>query len=338
LISKPIIPLVVDGNEESALPIRLLGTAWIDAKGERRLQGLLELHSYLLRGTAPQFSIAAEFDSTPAHQFLPTPIAFEWVTIPAGMFMMGSDQARDLHADKSEFPCHGQRLGLFRIARVPVTVKQFAEFVEETNYKTMAENRGFSWGWTGSRFNDIPGADWRQPRGLQSDVDDRMDHPVTCVCWQDALAFCRWAKVRLVTEAEWEYAARGAAAQLYPWGNNLPSPELCNYAATIGDTTPVYAYPAGASPFGVLDMAGNALEWTSSGWRPYPYDATDGRENQIGLFAPSMRTLRGGAYMNEQKTLRCAFRMEYPVLKYSNLLSFRVAAATRREFFDSYGQ
>ena len=212
------------------------------------------------------------------------PIAFDWVTIPAGEFLMGSDKTKDKLAFDDETPQHTLHLPEYRIARVPVTVAQFAAFVGATGHKTTAEVQGSAWNWTGSKWEEIKGADWAHPRGPESDVRAKQDHPVTCVSWHDAVAFCKWAGVRLPTEAEWEKAARGTDGRIWPWGNREPNSGVCNFNMTVGDTTPVGRYPDGKSPYGLLDVAGNVWEWTSSLWgkevdKPefgYPYDARMG--------------------------------------------------------------
>ena len=114
------------------------------------------------------------------------------------------------------------------------------------------------------------------------------DHPVVNVSWKDAVAFCRWLSqasgktIRLPTEAEWEKAARGDDGRIYPWGDEPPTKELCNFSNNVGDTTPVGQYPAGASLCGALDMAGNVWEWTGSLYGPYPYQVEDGRNSPDG--------------------------------------------------------
>jgi len=252
----------------------------------------------------------------------PPPIAFDWVTIPAGEFLMGSDKTKDKLAYDDETPQHTLYLPEYRIARVPVTVAQFAAFMAANQgYRTTTEVQGSAYSWTGSEWDDIEGADWAHPRGPQSDVQAKQEHPVTCVSWHDALAFCAWAGVRLPTEAEWEKAARGLSTgsgdgRIWPWGNREPNSGVCNFNMTVGDTTPVGHYPDGKSPYGLLDAAGNVWEWTGSLWgqdasKPefgYPYDAKDGRENPS---APNTvrRVLRGGSFGDDAQGVRCACRV-----------------------------
>jgi formylglycine-generating enzyme required for sulfatase activity len=220
-----------------------------------------------------------------------------WITIPAGLFIMGSDPRDAAPPFADEFPMHRLELPAFRISRVPVTNGQYHDFVEATGYPSPGH-------WDGGRPS------------IGSD-----NLPVTYVTWRDALAFCEWASVRLPAEVEWEKAARGPStspdtraeeARWWPWGNALPGGEHCHFngraqgvAPAVQGVAPVGQFPAGASPYGVLDMAGNVWEWTSSLYRPYPYRAGDGREDGN---APGRRVVRGGSYNHDLRQVRCAAR------------------------------
>jgi formylglycine-generating enzyme required for sulfatase activity len=120
------------------------------------------------------------------------------------------------------------------------------------------------------------------------------DHPANEVTWSGARDFCAWRGARLPTEAEWEAAARGREGRTYPWGEEPPTPERAVYGRASNETDPVGAHPAGATPDGVHDLAGNVAEWTSSLDRPYPYDPTDGREDPDD---PGERVTRGGDHV-----------------------------------------
>lgn len=153
-------------------------------------------------------------------------------------------------------------------------------------------------------------------------------HPVTEVTWDGALQFARWRGVRLPTEAEWEAAARGFEGRCYPWGDEAPTPDRAVYGRASGETAPVGSHPDGATPRGIHDMAGNVSEWTSSRYRPYPYDADDGREDPT---IRDERVTRGGAHVffdpNELRTYyRTGFSREFD--RGHRHIGFRCARST----------
>jgi formylglycine-generating enzyme required for sulfatase activity len=217
----------------------------------------------------------------------PQPVEPDMVLVPAGEFLMGSDPEKDQRAYDAEQPQHRIYLPDYHIARTPVTNAQYAAFVEATGAKAPKH-------WV----------EGRPPAGKE-------DYPVAYVSWRDAMAYCRWLgekkgqSFRLPSEAEWEKAARGTGGGIYPWGDEW-EPGRCNSKKSgPDDSTLVDAHPDGASPFGVLDMAGNVWEWTLSLYRPYPYDPKDGREARRG---GGERVLRGGAYYSTARRVRCAYR------------------------------
>lgn len=260
-------------------------------------------------------------------------IDFDWITIPEGEFLMGSDPSQDPQALDNELPQHRLYLPAYRLASVPVTVVQFEEFIQDTGYQTTAEQQGAAWNYDGSTWTEVKGAFWAHPRGPESDVQEKAQHPVTCVSWYDAIAFCRWAGVQLPTEAEWEKGARGTDGRIYPWGNEAPDPARCNYGMNVGDTTPVGAYPQSISPYGLLDMAGNVREWLLTLWGQYgeqsdysyPYDPMDGREDPAAP-AELCRVMREAAFTNSFRGVRCAYRHGNLPDHRDNISGFRVAA------------
>jgi iron(II)-dependent oxidoreductase len=202
------------------------------------------------------------------------------VRIPGGLFTMGSD---DGPAD--ERPAHKVVVPAFRIDRLPVTNQQFAMFLQAMGALAPDGGRRYDIDDGDARIHQNAGI-WRADAGFEQ-------HPVVEVSWLGARDYCAWTGARLPTEAEWEKAARGTDGRRYPWGPAAPDATRARFAAGWNATLPVSAHPAGASPYGVLDMAGNAWEWVSSAYRTYPYRAEDGREDP----APGpVRGTRGGGH------------------------------------------
>ena len=206
--------------------------------------------------------------------------AADTIRVPEGSFMMGSD-----HGPADERPRHRVVLSAFVIDRWPVTNAAFAEFLNAAGARASTGERWFDADDPDARIHAASGK-WIADPGFA-------DHPVVEVPWAGAREYCAWRKKRLPTEAEWEKAARGMDERRYPWGNDAPDARRAHYAAGYNQTAPVTNAAAGASPFGVEDLAGNAWEWVSSLYLPYPYRADDGRED---LAADGVRGTRGGGH------------------------------------------
>jgi formylglycine-generating enzyme required for sulfatase activity len=154
---------------------------------------------------------------------------------------------------------------------------------------------------------------------------------VVQVTWHDAVTYCHWLSDAtgrlycLASEAEWEKGARGADGRLYPWGDRWDV-ERCNTSQSgTWATTPVDAYPQGASPYGLWDMAGNVWEWTRSLHTSYPYLSTDGRED---LDDPGRRVLRGGSFGYKAALARSAYRLRLGPDNLGRDIGFRVVIAS----------
>ena len=239
-----------------------------------------------------------------------SPSEHRLVELPGGAFRMGSEDP-DAHPEDAEGPVREVTVAPFAIAPTAVSNAQFGAFVARTGHVTTAERFGWSFvfhlhltpqargavrgvaggaGW----WVAVDGADWRRPEGPGSSVAGRADHPVVHVSRDDALAYCRWAGLRLPTEAEWEYAARGGlAGARYPWGDELHpgGRHVCNIwqgefpthdtgADGYAGTCPVDAFPANG--YGLHNLAGNVWEWSADPW---------------SRDAPDEWTIRGGSFL-----------------------------------------
>ena len=212
--------------------------------------------------------------------------------IPGGNFLMGSNNGPD-----DEKPQHTIFVKSFYLDILPVSNADFAQFL---NHQGLQNQRG-------EVFYDHQDSDARIHRHnsvWQADLSYEL-HPVNEVSWVGAREYCAWLNKRLPTEAEWEKAARGIDGRKYPWGNRVPNAKLALFGAPYNSSVPVNEFPDGASPYGILDMAGNQWEWVSSIYQPYPYQADDGRENQN---AGPVRSTRGGGHDSSAEEISTTYR------------------------------
>ncbi|XP_068109217.1 formylglycine-generating enzyme isoform X1 [Hyperolius riggenbachi] len=279
------------------------------------------------------------------------------VLLPAGVFTMGTDDP-GIPPD-GESPARRVHIDLFYMDTYEVSNHDFERFVEATGHVTEAEKFGDSFVFEGLLSEEVKNgidqavaaapwwlpvkeADWRHPEGPDSDISQRMDHPVLHVSWNDAVAFCTWAGKRLPTEAEWEYACRGGLEnRIFPWGNKLEpkGQHFANlwqgdfpYTNTGEDgyvkTSPVTVFPANG--YGLYNMVGNAWEWTADWWTTQ--HSAEEVHNPRGPSLGKDKVKKGGSYMCHKSycyRYRCAARSQNTPDSSASNLGFRCAADAR---------
>lgn len=264
-------------------------------------------------------------------------IAPEMVLIKGGTFQMGSDDG-----ENHEKPIHSATISTFYLGKYEITLAQFKEFIEDTKYKTDAENYGKGNIWAGESWETKEGINWQHDE--EGNLRSNFNYPVVQVSWNDAIAYCHWLsqktgkKYRLPTEAEWEYAAgNGSRHTKYSWGNDAPSvsrggnvsdethKKKFDFVTVFSEYTDnyVYAAPVGsfsANDFGVYDMAGNVSEWCSD--YLYIYNT---QINFQAIPVDSSRVVRGCNWGSNPDICRVTFR--YSIIPSYNhyWLGFRVA-------------
>jgi formylglycine-generating enzyme required for sulfatase activity len=274
-----------------------------------------------------------------------------WCEVPAGPFVMGTRE-QDIPAllkkysgnrewYERETPQHQLDLPAYSISKYPVTNTQYAAFVQDGGYHNEdwwkeAIAAGY---WSPAGFKGVLDEEPRTGPRTYDGVRDLPNHPVVGITWYEAVAFCHWLTERLreageirpgqeatlPTEAQWEKAARGEDGRVFPWGNEFDVAK-CNMADTgIGTTSAVGIFPAGVSPYGVLDLSGNVWEWCRTKWRDsYREPADESLEDE------SPRVSRGGA-VSGRSVVRCAFRQGgYPGYFFKDF-SFRVCVASQQD-------
>jgi formylglycine-generating enzyme required for sulfatase activity len=271
----------------------------------------------------------------PARTRTRSPDGMVMVHVPAGQFEMGSSDAQldeamqacvELSGEgddcrregyEQEQPAHPVALDAFWIDQTEVTNAMFAAFLSEEGNQA---EEGIRWLEPGAGHRGVVYGHIEERDGLFHVQTGYEEHPAIEVSWYGAAAYCAWAGARLPTEAEWEYAARGPQARVYPWGNIFDG-ERANYCDAncpqawadprfedgSARWSPAGSYPAGASWCGALDMAGNVWEWVSDWWSD-DYDARSPAANPQGPPSGTFRIGRGGSWYDPPWHTRSAFR------------------------------
>lgn len=209
--------------------------------------------------------------------------------VPAGTFLMGADEDES-NALRDERPQHIVNIAAFWMDQTEVTNGQYAQCVAAGKCRIPFSLTSFT-------------------RNPYYNVPEFSDYPVVFVSWQDAQDYCQWAGRRLPTEAEWEKAARGQDSRMYPWGSGLDC-DFANFRDCLGDTAEVSRYPSSASPYGVLNMAGNVWEWVSD-WYSNAYYEIASLDDPLGPQSGIYKVIRGGSWYDDAIYLRTSSRYWY---------------------------
>jgi len=295
----------------------------------------------------------------------PTPLALVsangMIELPGGSFVMGSSRALDAQAGQYDAqPLHRVRLEPFWLDATPVTNRQFQRFVEQANYETDAERKGNSLVFDRelAAWREVTGANWRNPTGPDGSLIGRQQHPVVHITWQDAVTYAAWANKRLLTEAEFEYAARGGLSDCtYPWGRQRSESQLplADRGRTNGllakvrlangwqghfpqqdlgqdgfrGTSPVGHFPP--NRFGLYDMAGNVWNWCAD-WYAADFYGASLTDQPRGPSTGTERIRRGGSWLSAENYgggLRVGYRDHAPPGESTNHTGFRCARDVR---------
>ncbi|MFH0889355.1 MAG: bifunctional serine/threonine-protein kinase/formylglycine-generating enzyme family protein [Planctomycetota bacterium] len=254
--------------------------------------------------------------------------ASEMILIPAGEFIRGNDDG-----SANEKPAMMVNIEPYYVDKFETTNEQFKKFVEATKYLTEAEMAGFGWVYNDGILSQVKGAYWKDPKGNGKGITNILQHPIVQVSLKDAKSYATWARKRLITEAEWEKAARSNKQLIYPWGNNW-----INKSSNSGDdaraTTPVGSYQQDKSLYGCYDIAGNVAEWCADYYDPLYYQSRI-TDNPKGPLSGECHVIRGGSWISSPTEARLTVRKGGLVLNpknrtttnqvWTNYLGFRCA-------------
>ena len=263
--------------------------------------------------------------------------------VPGGLWRLGATWSDGFVFDNEKW-AHEVEIDPFRIARAPVTNREFAEFVEAGGYRVREFWSDAGWTWRERRRAERPvywqpksdGA-WTWRRYDRTEVL-APDAPVVFVNWHEAEAWCRWARRRLPTEAEWEAAAIGepsadrrrlsAVKRPWPWGGAAPTRRRANLDFAFDAPVDVAACPDGDSAFGCRQMAGNVWEWTASDFAAFPGFAADPYEDYSQPWFGSRKVLRGGCWATSARLGRPTYRNFFPPDRNDIFAGFRTCAVS----------
>lgn len=254
--------------------------------------------------------------------------------IPGGEFMLGAKLWDGFVFDNEKW-AHPVNVNPFRIARAPVTHGEFLGFVEDGGYARQELWSAAGWAWRERVQVDMP-VYWKGPAGdrrmrwFGETVPLPLDAPVIYVNWFEAEAYCRWARRRLPTEAEWEMAAASGPADAirrrHPWGEALPAATRANLYGATGGLADVAAFPEGDSAWGCRQMTGNVWEWTQDTFTPYPGFVVDPYQDYSAPWFGSHKVLRGGCFATAPRLIRNTWRNFYTPDRRDVFAGFRTCA------------
>ncbi len=293
--------------------------AAMEAGENRKAVDLLEAFASLSGGDAAAAALKKQAETTPEgfrylglnrqrqYEYECIKAGYVLIYIPGGVGLMGADDGL-----KDEKPRHGVSLSPYLMGKYPVTNAQYSRFLSSGS---APDRHVHCHPMEPAGHSHVP-AFWADPRW------NKAAHPVVGIDWFDAWSFASWAGLWLPTEAMWEFASSAGGANPFPWGSAAPSPEMCNwFDSRQGGTTPVDKYKSGASVTGVMDMAGNTLEWCSDWYHRSFYARTEAVErNPENKVETARKVLRGGAWPLSGERLRtCSRSAEFPLTRNSHI-------------------